>query len=142
MKLVEHLNIITPIRDVGGTVTYFMPCMLSHAVYSADFDHCYISPLLITFRCGQRCLSALTVNLISKRNNGETEMTWHIREDKVSRNRVTFELKQENHDVSITTHATHLEISVHATKHICFSPPLVRYVTHSDTVLNKPPGDS
>ena len=75
VKLLEHLHIIAPIRDVGGTVThYFMPCVLSHAVNSAstnDSDHCYIPPHLIAFRCGycpKGVFSALTVNLISERN--------------------------------------------------------------------------
>ena len=122
VKLLEHLHIIAPIRDAGGNVTrYFMPCVLSHAAISAstgDGDRCGIPPLLVTFQCGycpKGVFSALTVHLISKLNNGGTVMTWRIREDEVSSNRVKFHVGREFLLISITTHATHLEISAHAT---------------------------
>jgi len=117
-KLLEHLHIIAPIRDAGGDIThYFMPCVLSHAAIDTSTRDEEIPPLLVIFRCGycpKGVFSALTVNLISQHNDRGREMTWHIQEDKVSRNRVTFGVGQEFHTISITTHATHLEISVHA----------------------------
>jgi len=119
VNLLEHLHIIAPIRDAGGDVTrYFMPCVLSHAAISAitTGEECYgIPALLVTFRCGycpKGVFSALIVNLISNHN---IEEAWHIKEDTVSRNRVMFEVGREFHAISITSHATHLEISVHAT---------------------------
>ena len=119
VKLLEHLHIIAPIRDAGGDVThYFMPCVLSHAAIDTSTRDEEIPPLLVTFRCGycpKGVFSALIVNLISQHSDRGREMTWHIREDKLARNRVTFEVGQAFHTIAITTHATHLEISVHAT---------------------------
>ena len=122
VKLLEHLHIIAPIRDASGNITrYFMPCVLSHATSSASTrdENCYeIPPLLVTFRCGycpKGVFSALIVHLSSEHINAEMEATWLIKEDEVSRNRITFEVGREFHAVSITTHATHLEISIHAT---------------------------
>ena len=119
VKLLEHLHIIAPIRNAGGDVTqYFMPCVLSHAAIGASTRDEELPPLLVTFRCGycpKGVFSALTVNLISKHHVTTADVPWHIRQDQISRNRVKFQVGRELHAVSITTHCTHLEISVHAT---------------------------
>ena len=119
VKLLEHLHIIAPIRGKSGEVEkYFMPCVLSHAAAKASIRErasITIPPLFITFRCGycpKGVFSALIVHLMSKHNNGGAKITWRLNEDEVSRDRVTFNVGQALHTVSITTHCTHLEVLV------------------------------
>ena len=118
VKLLEHLHIIAPIQGKSGEVEkYFMPCVLSHAVPTSIEEKASskISPLFITFRCGycpKGVFSALIVHLMSKHNNGGAKITWRLKEDEVSRDRVTFKVGREDNVVSITTHATHLEVLV------------------------------
>ena len=119
VKLLEHLHIIAPIRGKSGEVEkYFMPCVLSHAAAKASIRErasIKIPPLFITFRCGycpKGVFSALIVHLMSKHNNGGAKITWRLNEDEVSRDRVTFNVGQALHTVSITTHCTHLEVLV------------------------------
>ena len=119
VKLLEHLHIIAPIRGRSGEVEkYFMPCVLSHAAPKARIQEeasIKTPPLFITFRCGycpKGVFSALIVHLMSKHNNGGAKITWRLNEDEVSRDRVTFNVGQALHTVSITTHCTHLEVLV------------------------------
>ena len=119
VKLLEHLHIIAPIRGKSGEIEkYFMPCVLSHAAHKANIQveaSSEVPPLFITFRCGycpKGVFSALIVHLMSKHNNGGAKITWRLNEDEVSRDRVTFKVGRELHAISVTTHATHLEISV------------------------------
>ena len=119
VKLLEHLHIIAPIRGKSGEVEkYFMPCVLSNAAPKARIHEeasSKVPPLFITFRCGycpKGVFSALIVHLMSKHNNGGAKITWRLNEDEVSRDRVTFNVGQALHTVSITTHCTHLEVLV------------------------------
>ena len=141
VKLLEYLHIIAPIRGKSGKVEkYFLPCVLSHASLKASsrekasskvpplfrcfmpcvFSHASptsikIPPLFIAFRCGycpKGVFSALIVHLMSKHNNGGTKIIWRLNEDEVSRDCVSFKVGRELHAISITTHATHLEILV------------------------------
>ena len=119
VKLLEHLHIIAPIRGKSGEVEeYFMPCVLSHAAPKARIQKevsSKVPPLFITFRCGycpKGVFSALIVHLMSKHNNGGAKIIWRLNEDEVSRDRVTFNVGQALHTVSITTHCTHLEVLV------------------------------
>ena len=93
-----------------------MPCVLSHAAPTSirEMASSKVPPLFITFRCGycpKGVFSALVVHLMSKRNGG-AKITWRLKEDEVSRDRVTFKVGREDNVVSITTHATHLEVFV------------------------------
>ena len=119
VKLLEHLHIIAPIRGKSGEVEkYFMPCVLSHATPKAEIREeasSKVPPLFITFRCGycpKGVFSALIVHLMSKHNNGGAKITWRLNEHGVSRDRVTFKVGREDNVVSITTHATQLEVLV------------------------------
>ena len=119
VKLLEHLHIIAPIRDASGEVEkYFMPCVLSHAAHKASIQveaSSKIPSLFITFRCGycpKGVFSALIVHLMSKHNNGGAKITWRLKEDGVSRDKVMFKVGREDNVVSITTHVTHLEVFV------------------------------
>ena len=94
-----------------------MPCVLSHTAPTniEEKTSSKIPPLFITFRCGycpKGVFSALIVHLMSKHNNGGAKITWRLKEDEVSRDRVTFKVGREDNVVSITTHATHLEVFV------------------------------
>ena len=95
-----------------------MPCVLSHAAPKARIREeasSKVPPLFITFRCGycpKGVFSALIVHLMSKHNNGGAKITWWLNEDEVSQDRVTFNVGQSLHTVSITTHCTHLEVLV------------------------------
>ena len=118
VKLLEHLHIIAPIRVKSGEAEkYFMPCVLSHAAPTniEEKASSKIPPLFITFRCGycpKGVFSALIVHLMSKHNNGGAKITWRLKVDEVSRDRVTFKVGREDNVVSITTHATHLEVFI------------------------------
>ena len=119
IKLLEHLHIIAPIQGKSGEVEkYFLPCVLSHAAQKASIREeasSQVPPLFITFQCGycpKGVFSALIVHLMSKHNNGGAKITWRLKEDEVSRDRVTFKVGREDNAVSITTHATHLEVLV------------------------------
>ena len=118
VKLLEHLHIIAPIRGKSGEVEkYFMPCVLSHAAPTnvEEKGSSKIPPIFITFRCGycpKGVFSALIVHLMSKHNNGGAKITWRLKEDEVSRDRVMFKVGRELHIVSITTYATHLEVFI------------------------------
>ena len=117
VKLLEHLHIIAPIGKSGEVEKYFMPCVLSHAEPTnvEEKASSKVPPLFITFRCGycpKGVFSALIVHLMSKHNNGGAKITWRLKEDEVSRDRVTFKVGREDNVVSITTHATHLEVLV------------------------------
>ena len=117
VKLLEHLHIIAPIQNEKEEVEeYFMPCVLSHADPSPPAttnESPSIPSLLVTFRCGycpKGVHSALTVHMLSSQK--ASSFTWQFRKDGVSRNRVTFDVGREYHEVAIMTHGTHLEISI------------------------------
>ena len=127
VKLLEHLHIIAPIRGKSGEVEkYFMPCVLSHAAPKARIQEeapSKIPPIFITFGCGyfpKGVFSALIVHLMSKHNNGGAKITWRLNEDEISRDRVTFNIGQALHTVSITTHCTHLEVLVQSETQVSF----------------------
>ena len=123
VKLLEHLHIIAPIKDETGLVTqYFMPCVLDQAsTVATDDPHITnpIEPLLVTFRCGycpKGMFSALIVYLLSQRSS--TTRSWLLMKNGVSRDKVTFSVGREHHTVSVTTHLTHLEVSLEPTSKI------------------------
>ena len=120
VKLLEHLHIIAPMEDETGLVThYFMPCVLDQA-NTATTDPSLtsnpIEPLLVTFRCGycpKGMFPALIVYLLSKHSN--TTLSWLLKENRISRDKVIFSVGREHHTVSLTTHLTHLEVSLEPT---------------------------
>ena len=123
VKLLEHLHIVAPIKDETGLVTrYFMPCVLNQASPVATGDPRVtnpIEPLLVTFRCGycpKGMFSALIVYLLSQHSS--TTLSWLLMNDGVSRDKVTFSVGREHHTVSLTTHLTHLEVSLEPTSKI------------------------
>ena len=122
VKLLEHLHIIAPIRGKSGEVEkFFMPCVLTHATpitrIRAEASS-KIPPLLVTFQCGycpKGVFSALIVHLMSKHNNGGAKITWRLKEKEMSRDQVTFKVGREGNAVKISTHLTHLNISIQST---------------------------
>ena len=118
VRLLEHLHILAPIRNDKGEVSeYFLPCVLSHAPPLSPpdtADQCHsIPPLLVTFRCGycpKGTFSALIALVLSSEK--AFRLTWRLQKDGLSRDRVTFSVGREFHTVSITTHGTHLEVSI------------------------------
>ena len=120
VKLLEHLHIIAPIENEMGLVThYFMPCVLDQANPAATDPSLAsnpIEPLLVTFRCGycpKGMFPALIVYLLSKHSN--TTLPWLLKENRISRDKVIFSVGREHHTVSLTTHLTHLEVSLEPT---------------------------
>ena len=119
MKLLEYLHIIAPIRDERGRVAqYFMPCVLTHATpipKDTPTDQ-PIPPLLVTFRCGycpKGLFSALVVYLLS--SNETRGSAWQLKKDEMARGQATFYAGEESNIITVTTHVTHLEISVQPT---------------------------
>ena len=119
-KLLEYLHIIAPIRDEQGRVVqYFMPCVLTHATpipKDTPTDQ-PIPPLLVTFRCGycpKGIFSALVVYLLS--SNKTRGSAWRLKKGGMARGQVTFYAGKESNIVTVTTHVTHLEVSVQPTR--------------------------
>ena len=125
VKLLEHLHIIAPIIDgTGHIIEYFMPCVLNQASSITSTDHTSnpIAPLLVAFRCGycpKGIFAALVVYLLSKQSS--TSLSWCLKKNGVSRDRVTFSIGKEHHTVSVTTHLTHLEVSFKPTSKVSFT---------------------
>ena len=119
VKLLEHLHIIAPIEDETGLVTqYFMPCILNQASPDSTTVSHMTNPMefLVTFRCGycpKGMFAALVVYLLSK--EGKSGLSWQLKKEAVSRDRVVFNVGREYHRVSITTHLTHMAVSLEAT---------------------------
>ena len=120
IKLLEYLHIIAPIRDDRGrAVEFFLPCVLAHASSSTQVlpIEQSIPSLLVTFRCGYcpKCLfSALVVYLLS--SNPTRGSAWQLKKEGMARGQVTFLTGEECNTVTVTTHATHLEVSVQPTR--------------------------
>ena len=119
IKLLEYLHIIAPIRDERGRVVeFFLPCVLTHALSSPSTvptDQTTPS-LLVTFRCGycpKGMFSALVVHLLS---NKTRRSSWQLKKDGMARGQVTFHAGDECNTVTVTTHITHLEVSVQPTR--------------------------
>ena len=120
IKLLEYLHIIAPIRDDRGrALEFFLPCVLAHAPSSPQAVPIEqpIPSLLVTFRCGycpKGLFSALVVYLLS--SNTTRGSSWQLKKDGMARGRVTFHAGEECNTVTVTTHATHLEVSVQPTR--------------------------
>ena len=119
IKLLEYLHIIAPIRDDRGrAVEFFLPCVLAHASSNPQAMPINqpIPSLLVTFRCGycpKGLFSALIVYLLS--SNTTRGSSWQLKKDGMARGQVTFHAGEECNTVTVTTHATHLEVSVQPT---------------------------
>ena len=120
IKLLEYLHIIAPIRDERGRVVeFFLPCVLTHALSSPSTvaTDQPIPSLLVTFRCGycpKGIFSALVVHLLS--NNKTRRSAWQLKKDGMARGQVTFHAGDEYNMVTVTTHVTHLQVSVQPTR--------------------------
>ena len=120
IKLLEYLHITAPIRDDRGRVVeFFLPCVLAHAPSSPQsvLTHQPIPSLLVTFRCGycpKGLFSALVVYLLSISTTRGS--AWQLKKDGMARGQVTFHAGEECNTVTVTTHATHLEVSVQPTR--------------------------
>ena len=119
IKLLEYLHIIAPIRDERGSVVeFFLPCVLTHALSSPSTvaTDQPIPSLFVTFRCGfcpKGMFSALVVHLLSRNNTGGP--AWQLKKDGMARGQVTFYAGEECNTVTVTTHITHLEVSMQPT---------------------------
>ena len=120
IALLEYLHIIAPIRYYcGRAVEFFLPCVLTHAPLNpqAMLIEQPIPSLLVTFRCGycpKGLFSALVVYLLSI--NTTRGSAWQLKKDGMARGQVTFHAGEECNTVTLTTHATHLEVSVQPTR--------------------------
>ena len=119
VKLLEHLHIVAPIKDETGCVTqYFMPCVLNQASPHNPTVLHQTNPMevLVTFKCGycpKGVFAALIVYLLS--NEGKAGLSWQLKKEALSRDRVVFNFGREYHQVSITTHLTHMAVSLEPT---------------------------
>ena len=120
VKLLEYFHIIAPIRDDRGKVVeFFLPCVLAHASSNrqAMFVDQPIPSLLVTFRCGycpKGLFGALAVYLLS--SNTTRGSSWQLKKDGMVRGQVSFLAGVNCNTVTVTTHATHLEVSVQLTR--------------------------
>ena len=117
VKLLEHLHIVAPIKDETGCVTqYFMPCVLNQASPHNPTVQTNPVEVLVTFKCGycpKGVFAALIVYLLS--NEGKAGLSWQLKKEALSRDRVVFNVGREYHQVSITTHLTHMAVSLEPT---------------------------
>ena len=116
LVLLEHLDIVAPIRnDAGEIIEYFMPSALSHAEEAPPSQSSSTIPqLLVLFKCGyvpKGLSSALHVQLQSNKHTPKS-MQWKLLEAALARNIVTFHVGTKRFVLVIRSCISHLEITL------------------------------
>ena len=116
LVLLEHLDIVAPIRnDAGEIIEYFMPSALSHAEEAPPSQSSSTIPqLLVLFKCGyvpKGLSSALHVQLQSNKHTPKS-MQWKLLEAVLARNIVTFHVSPKRFVLVIRSCISHLEITL------------------------------
>ena len=92
VALLQHLNIVTLLKNDGASCQYFMPCALAHSESSASTTRSSTShtpPLLVVFKsgyCPKGLFGALVVYLLQNKMNSKLE--WRLEQDKIFRDQI------------------------------------------------------
>ena len=119
VKLLEYLGILTaipptPLADVRGEPTYFMPCVLKSAraselsvISCSDSDP---APLILRYDCGYvpvGVFPSMITNLVSQQREG-----WEMIEHGLYKNKVQFRVGEDLDTLTLISHPRYFEIVV------------------------------
>ncbi len=119
VKLLEHVSLLAPIFGKGTQEpVYFMPAILECASKeelsnAPAIDSDTPSPIKITFKSGYVPIGvfcAMISKLVSEGQNEILGMEWNLRESRVKRNLVSFEVDSAKHHITLVAHADCYEI--------------------------------
>ncbi|XP_064401366.1 uncharacterized protein LOC135347339 isoform X3 [Halichondria panicea] len=120
VKLLEHVSLLAPIVGKGlqEPPVYFMPAVLECAskeelLNAPAIDSNTPSPIKITFKSGYVPIGlfcALISKLVSEGQKKPFGMEWNLRESRVKRNLVSFEVDSAKHHITLVAHADCYEI--------------------------------
>ncbi len=120
VKLLEHVSLLAPIFGKGPRPLYFMPAILECASKeelsnSPTIDSNTPSPIKITFKSGYVPIGvfcAMISKLVSEGQKGILGLKWDLRESRVMRNLVSFEVDSAKHHITLVAHANCYEIRI------------------------------
>ena len=118
VKLLEHVSLLAPIVGKGRQPVYFMPAILKCASKeelsnAPAIDSNTPSPIKITFESGYVPIGvfcAMISKLVSEVQKGILGLKWNLRESRVMRNLVSFEVGSAKHYITLVAHADCYEI--------------------------------
>ena len=118
VKLLEHVSLLAPIVGKGPQPVYFMPAILECASKeelsnAPAIDSNTPSPIKITFESGYVPIGvfcAMISKLVSEGQKGILGLKWNLRESRVMRNLVSFEVGSAKHHITLVAHADCYEI--------------------------------
>ncbi|XP_064385938.1 uncharacterized protein LOC135334611 isoform X3 [Halichondria panicea] len=118
VKLLEHVSLLAPIVGKGPQPVYFMPAILECASKeelsnAPAIDSNTPSPIKITFESGYMPIGvfcAMISKLVSEGQNKILGLKWNLRESRVMRNLVSFEVDSAKHDITLVAHVNCYEI--------------------------------
>ncbi len=118
VKLLEHVSLLAPIVGKGPQPVYFMPAILECASKeelsnAPAIDSNTPSPIKITFKSGYVPIGVFCAMISKLVSEGQKEilgMEWNLRESRVMRNLVSFEVDSAKHHITLVAHADCYEI--------------------------------
>ncbi len=136
VKLLEHVSLLAPISGKGTQEpVYFMPAILECAS-KEDLSNAPVidsdtpSPIKITFESGYVPIGvfcAMISKLVSEGQNEILGMEWNLRESRVKRNLVSFDVDSAKHHITLVAHADCYEIRL-TRREVCDMHDLCSYV--------------
>ena len=135
VKLLEHVSLLAPIVGKGPQPVYFMPAVLECASKEELSNAPAInsntpSPIKITFESGYVPIGvfcAMISKLVSEGQQMILGLKWNLRESRVMRNLVSFEVDSAKHHITLVAHADCYEIRI-TKKDDCDMHDLCSYV--------------
>ena len=135
VKLLEHVSLLAPIVGKGPQPVYFMPAILECASNeelsnAPTIDSDTPSPIKITFESGYVPIGvfcAMISKLVSEGQKGILGLKWNLRESRVKRNLVSFNVNSTKHHITLVAHADCYEIRI-TRKYGCNMHDLCSYV--------------
>ena len=135
VKLLEHVSLLAPIVGKGPQPVYFMPAILECASKeelsnAPAIDSNTPSPIKITFESGYVPIGvfcAMISKLVSEGQKIILGLKWNMRESRVKRNLVSFNVNSAEHHITLVAHADCYEIRI-TRKYDCDMHDLCSYV--------------
>ena len=115
VKLLEHLNILTPVPqpDRDQEPTYFMPCVLK-SIRTSELKPvcCESAPLLVHFKCGYIPTGVFPF-IITKLVSGQHD-NWKLIEEGLCKNMAQFHVQVEKDidKVTLLSHPQYIEVAI------------------------------
>ncbi len=120
VKLLEHVSLLAPIFGKGPQPVYFMPAILECASKeelsnAPAIDSDTSSSIKITFKSGYVPIGVFCAMISKLVSEGQKEimgMEWNLRESRVKRNLVSFEVDSAKHHITLVAHTDCYEIRI------------------------------